>query len=344
MRLKVFQAPNIGAAMAMVREELGPDALILANRAVDGGVEVTAALEDTPAPLEPARTGPEPATTPAIPGAAKPPSPLANMARHAALRWHGVPVALASRLTHDDLISSLTQEMRFATLPCRRGDPPLLLLGPPGAGKTFTTARLATRLKLAGQRAQVITADGRRAGAAEQLAAFTRLLGLTLIVADEPRQLERAIARRHDGEPVLVDMPGLNPFDPKDQDFVRGCQAATGGALALVLPAGLDPAEAEDLAHGFKALGVTLLVGTRLDQSRRLGGLLAAADVGLAFTDAGINAGVAEGMATVTPTFLAERLSASPRTNGSVALAASAPLPPVALLAQTRCERPRSEP
>ena len=344
MRLKVFQAPNIGAAMAMVRDELGPDALILANRAIEGGVEVTAALEDTPAPAEPAGIGPEPATTPSSPDAARSPSPLATMAQHAALRWHGVPAALASRLTHHDLTCSLTQEMRFATLPCRRGDPPLLLLGPPGAGKTLATARLATRLKLAGQGAQVITADGRRAGAAEQLAAFTRLLGLTLIVADEPHQLARAIARRNDDEPVLVDMPGLNPFDPQDQDFVRGCQAATGGALALVLPAGLDPAEAEDLAHGFKALGVTLLVGTRLDQSRRLGGLLAAADVGLAFTDAGINAGVADGMTTVTPTFLAERLSVSQRSDRSVVPFASTALSPVALLAQTRSERPRSEP
>ncbi len=350
MRLKVYQAPNIGAAMAMVRAELGPDALILTNRVVAGGVEVTAALEDAPALLDPEIAASAPAQTSAPVQILGPPpplhlsSPLADMARGAALRWHGVPAGLAARLTHGDLVSLLSHEFRFAALPCGRGEPPLLLLGPPGAGKTTTTARLATRLKLAGQDAMVITADGRRAGAAEQLAAFTRLLGLTLIVADEPRQLARAIARRKDNEPVLVDMPGLNPFDPQDQDYVRSCQAAISASMSLVLPAGLDPADAEDTAHGFKELGVTLLVGTRLDQSRRLGGLLAAGHAGLAFTDAGISPGVADGMTKITPAFLAGRLSAARRPDRSCSPTQQAQLSSLALLARTNGEKTRCEP
>ena len=43
MRLKLYRAPTVAAAMAQVREELGADALILATRRVAGGVELTAA-------------------------------------------------------------------------------------------------------------------------------------------------------------------------------------------------------------------------------------------------------------------------------------------------------------
>lgn len=305
MRLKVFQAPNIGAAMAMVREELGPDALILANKDVDGGVELTAAHEQPEALVEALQP---PAARP-IQKSSAVPIASSDLARAGTLRWHGVPIELATRLARGDLTKAIEAAFSFGTLACSPGNPPLLLVGPPGAGKTLTTARIATRLKLSGQSSMVITADGRRAGAAEQLAAFTRLLGLTLIVADTPSQLARTINRRVGEEPVLVDMPGLNPADPDDQAYFRDCQAALDGTVALVLPAGLDPADAAELSQDYKELGATSLIATRLDQSRRLGGLLAAADTGLALTDAGISPSVADGLVKMTSAFIAERLS-----------------------------------
>ena len=344
MRFKVYQAPNIGAAMAMIRDELGPDALILANRAVDGGVEITAAHEQ-PQPEPTALQPTAPVDWPIHPPA---PSVLqlhpTEIARSGTLRWHGVPAALAARLGRGDLTAAVAAEFQFDTLPCRPGEAPLLLVGPPGAGKTLTVARLATRLKLSGQTAMVITCDGRRAGAAEQLAAFTRLLCFTLIVADTPQQLSRALMRRTAGEPVLIDMPGLNPLEPEDQDFLRECQTAAGAAIALVLPAGLDPADAEDLATGFKDLGATLLIATRLDQSRRLGGLLAAADKGLAFTDAGISAAVADGLVMTNPGFIADRLSQARCTVPKGQADPASPISPLALIARLRSEQPRSEP
>jgi flagellar biosynthesis protein FlhF len=342
MRLKVYQAPNIGVAMAMVRDELGPDALILANRAVDGGVELTAAQEYS----ESETATPQTVSPIQWPSYSPPPSvpPTDDVARSATLRWHGIPAALAARFDQGDLATALGAELRFDALPCRPGEPPLLLVGPPGAGKTLTAARLATRLKLSGQTSMVITCDDRRAGAAEQLAAFTRLLGLNLIVADTPKQLARAVARRMASEPVIIDMPGLNPSDPLDQDYLRECQTAVGAKIALVLPAGLDPTEAAELATSFKELGATLLIATRLDLSRRLGGLLAAADAGLAFTDAGISAAVADGLIKITPEFIADRLSYARHAEANGQTDPAPPLSPFALLARTRSEQPRSEP
>ncbi len=268
--------------MARVRAELGLDALILATRRVGDGVELTAALEDEEAPPDPER--------------------------QRQLAWHGVPERLADRL-QGPLPDALAAAMPFGRLDLDGAAKPLLLAGPPGAGKTLSVARLATRLVMAGSSPLIITADGRRAGATEQLAAFTRLLGLTLIVASHPATLARALLRRQPGAPVLIDGPGTDPFDPAQNDEIAGLAATADAVTALVLPAGLDPGESADLAAAFAASGATLMIATKMDLARRLGGLLAAADAGrLAFVEAGIGPGAADGLTELTPALLAERL------------------------------------
>lgn len=185
--------------MAKVRQDLGPEALILRTRRVADGVEVTAALEQAEAVLD------LHLITPRLPRGDD---------REAALQWHGVPPALASRLQHGPMEVAVAASVAFCPLNLQAGTSPVLLAGPPGAGKTLTAARLATRLVMAGKAPLVITADGRRAGATEQLAAFTRLLGLTLTVANQPASLAKALARRTADMPVLIDGAGLDPFDP----------------------------------------------------------------------------------------------------------------------------------
>ena len=279
--------------MAKVRQELGLDALILGTRRVADGVELTAALEP----------GSGLAEAPALR-----PSPSQDGGRSAALRWHGVPATLAMRLQAGCLSAALASALTFRPLNLRHGAAPVLLAGPPGAGKTLTAARLATRLVLAGTAPLVITADGRRAGATEQLAAFTRLLGLTLTVANQPAPLLKALARREGDAPVLIDGAGLDPFDPPQRDELLELAAAASATVILVLPAGLDPVEATELAHAFAGLGAKALVGTRLDLARRIGGLLAASTAGLALAEAGIGPGAADGLTPFTPAFVASRL------------------------------------
>jgi flagellar biosynthesis protein FlhF len=84
--------------------------------------------------------------------------------------------------------------------------------------------------------------------------------------------------------------------------------ATARAAMVLVLPAGLDPAEAADQAQVYAASGARLLVATRLDLARRLGGILAAAGSGLALAEAGIGPGAADGLLPITPAWLAARL------------------------------------
>jgi flagellar biosynthesis protein FlhF len=284
MRLKLYRAAKMAEAMARVRAELGPDALILSTRRVADGVEITAALEP-----KPERTDDNPALV-------------------SALDYHGVPTVVRTLLQRGSLDSALEETFSFAALPLD-APRPLLLAGPPGAGKTLTAARLATRLVMAGVKPLTITADGKRAGAVEQLAAFTRLLGIELIVASNPVALGRALARRQPDAPVLIDAPGTDAFDPAQREELAALAATVDATLILVLPGGLHPDEAAELAAAFAEIGATMLVATRLDLVRRLGGTLAAAHAGrLTMTEAGIGPGAADGLVPLTPAFLAERL------------------------------------
>ena len=51
MNVKKFTAPTSREALRKVREALGPDAVILSNRAVEGGVEILALANDDAASL-----------------------------------------------------------------------------------------------------------------------------------------------------------------------------------------------------------------------------------------------------------------------------------------------------
>ena len=297
MRLKLYRAPTMAAAMRLVRGELGPDALILSSRRVPDGMEVTAGLEP----------GEAPSATPQV----------------TALEYHGASPALRRKLSAGPLPFALATVLRFAALPLAANLPPLLLAGPPGAGKTLSAVRLATRLVMAGTPPLVITADGQRAGATEQLAAFTRVLGLNLLVASQPAALQKALTHRQGGAPVLIDAPGADLFDPAQRNALVELIHATSARIALVLPAGLDPAEAADIAAAHAHLGANLLVATKLDVARRLGSILAAAEAGLALAEAGIGPGAADGMVPLTPDLLSRRLLQQP--------AAALPIPePVA--------------
>ncbi len=292
MRLKLYRAADTAEAMAQVRAELGADALILSSRRVQGGVEVTAALEPDDDPVAP---------------------PAPDPHRMAAFAWHGVPAGLVRRLEAGPLPFALSATLRFEKLALRDSAPPLLVIGPPGAGKTLTVARLAARLVMAGAAPLVITADGQRAGAPEQLAAFTRLLDLQLLVASTPASLARALARREGGAPVLIDSPGTDPFDPAQRDEIAALAGSAGAKLAVVLPAGLDVGEATDLAGAYAACGARLLAATRLDLARRIGAVLAAGGAGLALAEAGIGPGAADGLVPMTPDLLATRLMRVPQ-------------------------------
>ncbi len=299
MHIRVLRAASMTDAMARLKEELGEDAVILSSRRLENGIELVAGLDLEQDPQTKRLSGlphQEPAARAAL------------TAEAAALRFHNLPPALANRLASGPLEATLQTILRFSRLPDGTGRP-LLLVGPPGAGKTLTCTKLAARRVLeGGSPPLIIAADGERAAAAEQLLVFTRLLGASLADGTTPQAAKLALTRRSPGTPVIIDTAGTDPFDPQQARSLMELIGATGAIPVLVLPAALDVGEARDLGRAFAALGAAHLLPTRLDVSRRLGAVVAAAAAGLALTEAGTSPNPADGFTRMTPEWLAARL------------------------------------
>lgn len=268
MRLRSFHGATLNEAMRLVREALGDDAIIVATRDDEkGGVRVTAAIDDVPVTMRSA-----------VPAQTDGAQALETIAE--ALTRHQVAPTIAEKLmatatqyVGEDPVLSLSAafdtHLKFQPLPA---DKPLMLVGPSGAGKTLCTAKFATQATLAKRTPTVISTDIERAGGLEQLAAFTRLLKVNLVEIEDCHAL-RDIVGLQQGNPIFIDTSGGNPFDKRDRQTLADVIAAVGEAT-LVVPAGMDAAEAVDLAQEFKSLGATRMIVTRVDTVRRLGSLL----------------------------------------------------------------------
>ncbi len=322
MRLKSFHGATLSEAMAQVREALGDEAIIVATRDEENGVRVTAALEEVDiAPIVP----PDdelPMLSAPINFMHQPEDYIEEIVD--ILYRHGIPAPISEAIIssamtaptdgdlQDILTHALATQLKF-DLSTTQHSKPILLVGPPGAGKTLTTAKLAARALLAGQRPAVFTTDVMRAGGVEQLQGFTRLMKLELIVCESAASLADGILAVPEADIIIVDNGGYNPYDMDDMQELVGLFKATGGLNAVdaifVLPAGYDAVDAGELARVYGKLGVKRMIATRLDVSRRLGGTIAAVYHGgmqlLALSD---TAHVADGLVPVTAAVLAERL------------------------------------
>jgi flagellar biosynthesis protein FlhF len=294
--------------MRLVREALGPDAVILSTQPSErgSGVRVTAALEDSP--LETIETG----------GSADAAVSTDEIA--GALAYHRVPDGLSDRMlaaaatlgaasSEAALCGALDAVFTFNGLPSASSKRPIMLVGPPGAGKTATAAKLCALARLEGQAAAVVTMDTVKAGGLAQITTFAETLEVELHEADDEAAVERAVAASIAERFVVVDTVGANPFDAHERASLARTASAVGADLTLVLPGGGDAAESAEIAAAFAESGARFLIPTRLDAARRLGGVLAAAQAGgLAFLAAGVSPQIGGGLAALTPPGLARLL------------------------------------
>jgi len=312
MKLKSFTAPTMAEAMEMVRQELGGDAIIVSTQRAAGtkGVRITAALEPADADLaitEMLEEGTESSAT--------------VEAVRKALTDHGTPPRLIDRLVnaartaeindpHLACAAALEAGFTFAHLPEHGAPRPFMLVGPNGSGKSIAVAKLAARSVLKQRQVGVITCDNIRAGAVEQLAAFTSILEIDLIRARGPESLARIVEGTNGlFDLILIDSPGLNPFKQSDMDYLQALIEAADVEPILVMAAGGDAMEAAEIGEAYAAIGATRLFAARLDTTRRLGAVLACAEAGqMAFCDVSASPHVASGIAPISAISLARLL------------------------------------
>ena len=317
MRLRVFHAPTVAEAMRKVRAELGDEAIIVSTHKSRQGnaIEVTAAIEQ--AEMEP----PPPVETPRANGTVPTAVAAATHDIARALAFHGVETRLVERLclgamtgegnTETLLARALAGAFRFQPTPSAADGAPVMLIGPPGAGKTATAAKLIARDVLGGAKVQAVTCDTARAGGVEQLGAFTRVMQVELTAVDSAIDLPRAIAQA--GGRVVIDTAGANPFDPAEMRHLSSLVTAANVEPVLVLPAGGDAREMAEAAAEFASIGARRLIVTRLDAARRIGGLLSAVEgAGLGIADASMTPFVGEGLHPLSAPLLARMLLGDP--------------------------------
>lgn len=316
MRLRTFNAPDMSAAMQMIRETLGMEAIIIASHRLPNGkgVSVTAAAEQIEArPVASAGNLHKLPFTPK--GVLK--------SYEAMLRFHSTSdhvvsalmqtaqhLALRGQDIRTDLTRLMAASFQYAPLPLDQENFTIMLVGPPGTGKTMTIAKMASQVVMDKKKPIVITTDNKRAGGVEQLSAFTTILGLPLHIADNRGEFWKLLREYAPHNRILIDTGGVNPFNAADvRELSEYIKLDRSIEPILVSAAGSDSAEADDMARAFAPLGVRRMLITRIDAARRYGSVITAAHSGkFAFCHASNSSKVVGEFITLDPSMLTELL------------------------------------
>ena len=112
MKIKRFFADDIRQALRQVRETLGPDAVILSNKNVDGGIELVAAMDYDEEAFEARRRSAEPAAEETAERPAAP--PLREVGKPQAQHRSSRPAPQPARVewSQDPVLVEMRQEMK----------------------------------------------------------------------------------------------------------------------------------------------------------------------------------------------------------------------------------------
>jgi flagellar biosynthesis protein FlhF len=302
MRLKTFTAASMGEAMEHVRQTLGEDAVIISSQTLPatGDVWVTAAIDQPDEDFD-----------------AKPSTGTAAIIQ--ALNDHGAPIGFIDKILDGipsdnaaspeiALATAFETRLRFAPIE-EKLLRPIMLVGPPGSGKTVAAAKLAARARLDGRDCLLISTDTARVGGSARLAAFAQILKMELHTADAKAGLAE-ISRTANGCAAFIDSASVNPFDPAEMSELASAAAAGGAEPVLVMAAGSDALEAAEIARAFAAIGAVRMIAARLDTARRHGGILAATSAGLALAELGASPTIGDGLLPASAASLARTLLA----------------------------------
>lgn len=149
------------------------------------------------------------------------------------------------------------------------------LVGPTGVGKTTTTAKLAARcaVKFGAQKLALITTDGYRVGAHDQLQAYGRILGVKVHAIHDDGALRNMIRELAGKHLVLIDTVGMGQRDARVADQLTILAGARIERL-LLLNATSQPETLEEVVQAYSAGGLRGAVVSKADEAAKLGGVL----------------------------------------------------------------------
>jgi len=347
MKVKRFLAPDMRQAIKMVRDEQGPDAVILSNRQVDGGIEIVAAVdydeslfetstavaesespaaagsshrvaeaynsvtaEAVAAPRSRAAAAVDWVQDPAIVSMREEIKQLRGLLENqlAQLAWNDrerrepLHTDVMRRLSAMELDTTLVEKVSAPTVHARDdkhawqlalselsaslpiADNDFLdaggivaLVGSTGVGKTTSVAKLAARYVLRHGRRHValVTTDSYRIGAHEQLITYGRLLGISVQVASDHKELRSILNSLADKRLVLIDTAGMSQRDVRlTEQFATLADSGVPIRTLLVLSATLHPSVLDETIRAFSGVALEGAILTKLDEAVSLGGVL----------------------------------------------------------------------
>ncbi len=288
MQVKQFRQPTVRDAFQAIRDEFGPDALVLSSELVNARgwrgwvgmreVQVTASAPDgwsAEAEGRPAVQARRSADMPA--GAGSLAARLMAAGLDPALAEAvaaGVPVRQQRNMTAEAVRLALAGHLRALAAGDEAFARVEVFIGPPGVGKTTTIAKIAAQEKVRRKRTVgVVAADAFRAGAVEQLRTYAAIIGAPFRTARTIEEMDQAIEQSR--QTLLVDTAGRSPKDDDIRDVRRLLGSRRGVRTHLVIPAETSVASAKRIVDRFADAQPDRVVVSRLDEAESPQALLA---------------------------------------------------------------------
>jgi flagellar biosynthesis protein FlhF len=304
VKIVKYQAANMKEALAKVKRELGPEAMVVATRQVrrgllGTGVEVTAAIDvETSSGPElgrlaerPRRTGLDDSDVERIMAPLR--SELRSLRSLVRASSESRPQAPDSELREEMAAMRRTLDLIKAEATGRAAPETVVadhqivaasvgrvvaLVGPTGVGKTTTIAKLAARAALVDRRSvALVTLDTYRVGGEQQMRVFADLIGIPLHLCADPAELTDKIDQLENHDLVYIDTAGRSP---RDLPAIAALQHALHGidelevhlALALDTP----PTSIDGICARYRPVGIDRLLFTKLDEAGDMSQLIEA--------------------------------------------------------------------
>lgn len=305
MTVRTYVSPNKLEALLKIREELGPQAVIISERKFKKGglmgafgkdmVEVVAARKDEEI-VEVATVRSRKALTDdeieevntrqRTRKANNPPELVGKISKleedicflRAAIEEMNKNAVVQMSVT-DDLpemtskksIDTIAQMIGGPIMPSSRPPKVVALIGPTGVGKTTTIAKLAADFGLTQRkRVGLITLDTFRIAAVEQLRTYAQIMDIPFEIASSPEEILEAVNTLSNMDFVFIDTVGRSQKSARHLDELKKALEPVMPETHLVLSATTKTKDLIDIVGKFTHIPTHRLLFTKLDETDNL--------------------------------------------------------------------------
>jgi len=153
----------------------------------------------------------------------------------------------------------------------------MAIVGPTGAGKTTTIAKLAARwcMRHGSQDLALVSTDGYRIGARDQLMTYARILGAPMHAANSGKELARVLDKLKSKKMILIDTAGMGPRDVRLTEQLAALQLGAARArVLLALPAQGEGHALDEIVQAFSRVTPVACILTKVDEAASLGAVI----------------------------------------------------------------------